>query len=61
MPIINILRDIWTRYGGGFNSLSRAEQVEILHGAWTFSLALGVLACIATLVMLPARLIESLT
>ena len=27
MPIINILRDIWTRYGGGFNSLSRAEQV----------------------------------
>lgn len=32
MPIINILRNIWTRYGGGFNSLSRAEQVEILHG-----------------------------
>lgn len=31
MPIINILRNIWTRYGGGLNSLSRAEQVEILH------------------------------
>lgn len=61
MPIINILRDIWTRYGGGFNSLSRAEQVEILHGAWTFSLALGVLSCIATLVMMLARLFESLT
>lgn len=61
MPIINILRDIWTRYGGGFNSLSRAEQVEILHGAWTFSLALGVLSCIAALVMMLARLIESLT
>lgn len=42
MHIINILRDIWTRYGGGFNNLSRSEQVEILHGVWTFSLALGV-------------------
>lgn len=61
MFIINKLRDIWTRYGGGFNNLSRSEQVEILHGAWTFSLALGVLACIATLVMMLARLIESLT
>ncbi len=60
MPIINILRDIWTRYGGGFNSLSRAEQVEILHDAWTFSLALGVFACIATLVAMLARLIELL-
>lgn len=58
MPIINILRDIWTRYGGGFNNLSRSEQVEILHGAWTFSLALGVLSCIATLVVMLARLIE---
>lgn len=61
MFIINKLRDIWARYGGGFNNLSRSEQVEILHGAWTFSLALGVLACIATLVMMLARLIESLT
>lgn len=61
MHVIEKLRDIWTRYGGGFNSLSRAEQVEILHGAWTFSLALGVLSCIAALVMMLARLIESLT
>lgn len=61
MLIINKLRDILTRYGGGFNSLSRAEQVEILHGAWTFSLALGVLSCIATLVVMLARLIEFLT
>ncbi len=61
MPIINILRDIWTRYGGGFNSLSRAEQVEILHGVWTFSLALGVLSCIATLFVMLARLIQFLT
>lgn len=60
MPIIKILRDIWTRYGGGFNNLSRSEQVEILHGAWTFSLALGVFACIATLVVMLARLIEFL-
>lgn len=60
MPIINILRNIWTRYGGGFNNLSRSEQVEILHGAWTFSLALGVLSCIATLFVMLACLIELL-
>lgn len=60
MPIINMLRDIWTRYGGGFNNLSRSEQVEILHGVWTFSLALGALSCIATLVAMLARLIELL-
>lgn len=60
MHIINILRDIWTRYGGAFNNLSRSEQVEILHGVWTFSLALGALSCIATLVVMLARLIELL-
>ena len=60
MPIIEKLRNVWARYGGGFNSLSRAEQVEILHGAWTFALACGVLACIGTLAMILARLIESL-
>lgn len=60
MHVINILRNIWTRYGGGFNNLSRSEQVEILHGVWTFSLALGVLSCIATLVVMLARLIEFL-
>lgn len=61
MHIIEKLRDIWMRYGGGFNNLSRSEQVEILHGAWTFSLALGVLSCIATLVVMLVRLIELLT
>ena len=61
MLIINKLRDILARYGGGLNKLSRSEQVEILHGAWTFSLALGVLSCIATLVVMLARLIEFLT
>lgn len=60
MPIINKLRDIWERYGGGFNNFSRSEQVEILHGAWTFSLALGALSCIATLVVMLVRLIEFL-
>lgn len=60
MRVIEKLRNIWTKYGGGFNSLSRAEQVEILRGAWTFSLALGVLACIATLFVMLARLIEFL-
>lgn len=60
MHVIEKLRDIWTRYGGGFNNLSRSEQVEILHGAWTFSLALGVFSCIATLVVMLARLIEFL-
>lgn len=60
MSVINTLRNIWTRHGGGFNNLSRSEQVEILHGAWTFSLALGVLACIATLFVMLARLIEYL-
>ena len=61
MHIINILRDIWTRYGGGFNNLSRSEQVEILHGVWTFSLALDVFACIAMLFVMLARLIQFLT
>lgn len=61
MHIINILRDIWTRYGGGFNNLSRSEQVEILHSVWTFSLALGVFACIAMLFVMLARLIQFLT
>lgn len=60
MSIIEKLRNVWTRYGGGFNSLSRSEQVEILHGVWTFSLALGVFAGIATLVVMLIRLIEFL-
>ncbi len=61
MHVIGKLRDIWTRYGGGFNSLSRSEQVEILHGAWTFSLALGALSCIATLFVMLVRLIQFFT
>lgn len=60
MHVIEKIHDIWTRYGGGFNSLARCEQVEILHGVWTFSLALGVFSCIATLVVMLIRLIEFL-
>lgn len=60
MHIIEKLRDFWTRYGGGFNNLSRSEQVEILHGVWIFSLALGTFACIAMLVVMLMRLIEFL-
>ena len=52
MHVIEKLRDI--------NSLSRSEQVEILHGVWNFSLALCVFACIATLVVMLVRLIEFL-
>ena len=60
MHVIEKLRNIWTRYGGGFNNLSRSEQVEILHGVWTFLLALGTFACIAMLVVMLVRLIEFL-
>lgn len=60
MTFIEKIRDIWERYGGGFDSLAPCEQVEILHGAWTFSLALSVFASIASLVVMLVRLIEFL-
>lgn len=60
MSVMEKLRNFWTRYGGGFNSLARCEQVEILHGVWTFSLALSCLACIATHIVTIIRLIEFL-
>ena len=49
MRVINILRDVWTRYGGGFNSLSPYEQEEFIHSAWILVLYGGVLACLVTL------------
>ena len=58
MAVIEKLRDIWTRYGGGFNSLSPFEQDEILHGVWTLSLLLGAFACIAAGDVMLVRLIE---
>ena len=33
MSVIEKIRDIWERYGGGFNSLAPCEQVEILWRA----------------------------
>ena len=48
MHVIEKLRDIWMRYGGGFNSLSPYEQDEFIHSAWILVLLGGVLACLVT-------------
>lgn len=65
MPLIEKLReklhDAWDRYGGGIDSLSRSEQVEILWRAWAFAAVCAILACIGTLIVTIARLIELLT
>ena len=61
MPFIEKLRDAWDRYGGGIDSLSRSEQVEILWRACAFAAACGILACIGTLIVMVARLIEIIT
>lgn len=61
MPIIDRLRDMWTKYGGGFNALSRSEQVEILWRAWAFAAVCAILACIGVLIVSVARLVELLT
>ena len=49
MHVINKLRDIWTKSGGWFNSLSPYEQDEFIHSAWILVLLGGVLACLVTL------------
>ena len=61
MSVIEKIRDIWERYGGGFNSLAPCEQVEILWRAWVFAAVCGILACIGTLIVTVARLVEFLT
>ena len=61
MPFIEKLRNVRTRFGGGMDSLSRSEQVEILLRAWTFAAVCGILACIGTLIVMVARLVEFLT
>lgn len=61
MPFIEKLRDVWDRYGGGIDRLSRSEQVEILWRAWAFAAVCGVLACIGTLIVTVVRLVEFLT
>lgn len=48
MHIIEKLRDIWTRYGSWFNSLSPYELDEFIHSAWILVLLGGVLACMVT-------------
>ena len=57
MPFIDKLRN--TLNGSG--TRSRSEQVEILWRAWVFAAVCGVLACIGTLVVTVARLVEALT
>lgn len=57
MPFIDKLRD--TLNGSG--TRSRSEQVEILWHAWAFAAVCGILACIGTLVVTIARLVELLT
>lgn len=48
MHVIEKLRKIWKRYGGGFNSLSPYELDEFIHSAWILVLLGGVLACTVT-------------
>lgn len=61
MPFIEKLRTVRIRLGGGMDDLSRSEQVEILWRAWTFAAVCGILACIGTLIVMVARLVEILT
>lgn len=61
MPIIEKLRTVRSRFGGGMDGLSRSEQVEILWRAWAFADACAILACIGTLIVMIARLVELLT
>lgn len=49
MHVIEKLRDIWTKYGGGFNSLSPYELDEFIRSTEILVLLGGVLACLATL------------
>lgn len=58
MPIIEKLRTVRSRFGGGMDGHGRSEQVEILWRAWAFAAACGILACIGTVIMMVARLIE---
>lgn len=61
MPIIEKLRTVRSRFGGGMDGLSRSEQVEILWRVWAFAAVCGILACIGTLIVMVARLVELLT
>lgn len=56
MRVIEKLRTVRIRFGGGFNGLSRSEQVEILWRVWAFAAVCGTLACIGMLIVMVARL-----
>lgn len=57
MPFIDKLHDALNRNG----ARSRSEQVEILWRAWVFAAVCGILACVGTLIVTVARLVEFLT
>ena len=57
MPFIDKLRDTLN----GSDTRSRSEQVEILWRVWVFAAVCGILACIGTLIVTVARLVEILT
>ena len=59
MHVIEKLRDIWTKYGGWFNSLSPYEQDEFIRSAEILVLLGGVLACLATLFVVLNNLISN--
>lgn len=61
MPFIEKLRTVRSRFGGGMDSLSRSEQVEILWRVWVFAAVCGLLACIGTLIVMVARVVGLLT
>lgn len=61
MPFIKKLHTVRTQSGGVTDDLSRSEQVEILWRAWIFAAVCGILACIGTLIVMVARLVEILT
>lgn len=57
MPFIDKLRDKLN----GSGTRSRSEQVEILWRAWVFAAVCSILACIGTLIVTVAWLVELLT
>lgn len=61
MSVIEKIRDIWERYGGGFDSLAPCEQVEIMRSVLVFATVCAILGCIGTLVVTVAWLVEFLT
>ena len=57
MSFIDKLRDLLN----GSGARSRSEQVEILWRAWVFAAVCAILACIGTLIVTVAWLVEFLT